>query len=189
MSSFYSNEELESLGFKKIGQNALISRKASIYGASSIEIGNDVRIDDFCFLSGNIKLGNNIHISAYSALIAGDKGIELHDFSGLSSRCVIYAVSDDYSGNYLTNPTVSSKYTNVQGEKVVLEKHVIVGTGTSIMPGVVIHEGTSVGAMSLVTKSLDSWGVYIGIPCKRIKDRKKTVLDLENHYLNEKREL
>ena len=70
MSSFYSNEELESLGFKKIGQNALISRKASIYGASSIEIGNDVRIDDFCFLSGNIKLGNNIHISAYSALIA-----------------------------------------------------------------------------------------------------------------------
>ena len=57
------------------------------------------------------------------------------------------------------------------------------------MPGVVIHEGTSVGAMSLVTKSLDSWGVYIGIPCKRIKDRKKTVLDLENHYLNEKREL
>ncbi len=85
-SSFYSENELAEIGFKSFGQNVMISKKASIYGAGSIEIGNNVRIDDFCILSGKIKLGDYIHISAYSSLFAGDKGIEMKDFCTLSSR-------------------------------------------------------------------------------------------------------
>ena len=64
---FYSESELKNLGFKKIGSNVLISKKASLYGVSQMEIGDNVRIDDFCILSGNIMLGSNIHISAYVA--------------------------------------------------------------------------------------------------------------------------
>ena len=36
MSSFYSIEELQQIGFKSLGENVLISRKASIYGAEKI---------------------------------------------------------------------------------------------------------------------------------------------------------
>jgi len=71
MNSFYSTKELASLGLKRYGENVLISRKCSIYGAQSIEIGDNVRIDDFCILSGHIILGSNIHISAYVALFGG----------------------------------------------------------------------------------------------------------------------
>lgn len=179
MDSFYSREELEKIGFNSIGTNVLISKKASLYGVEQMKIGNNVRIDDFCILSGKISLGNYIHIAAYSGLFGGNAGIEMKDFSGLSSRCVIYAESDDYSGNSLTNPMVPSKFRTISGGKVILGKHVIIGTGTSVMPGVEIGNGVSVGSMSLVNKSLSDWGIYVGIPCKRIKDRSRNVLELE----------
>lgn len=179
MTSFYSEQELKELGLAQIGKNVRISRKASIYGAENIWIESNVRIDDFCILSGNIRIGNYVHIAAYSALFGGKSGIEMKDFVSLSSRGVIYAESDDYSGAYLTNPTIPDQYRNVVGGKVVLEKHVIIGTGSSIMPALTIGEGTAVGSMSLVTKDLEEWGIYAGIPCRRIKERRKDLITLE----------
>ena len=189
MDSFYSKEEVMALGFKHCGENVLISRKASIYAPSDISIGENVRIDDFCILSGNITLGNYIHIGAYSALFGGTKGISMMDFSGLSSRCVIYAETDDYSGGFLTNPTVPDEFRRVSGGPVILQKHVIIGSGTCILPDVVLAEGAAVGSMSLVNKSLDEWGIYAGIPCKRRKERRKDLIKLEQkceEYAGEK---
>ena len=82
----------------------------------------------------------------------------------------------------MTNPTIPVKYKNVSGGSVILEKHVIIGTGTSIMPNVIIGEGSAVGSMSLVNHSLDSWGIYAGIPCRRMKERKKELLLLEHDF-------
>ena len=62
--SFYNEEELKEIGLKVYGKNVLISRNATIYGADKISIGDNVRIDDFCILSGNISLGSYIHIAA-----------------------------------------------------------------------------------------------------------------------------
>lgn len=185
MNSFYTNEELKSIGFKSIGKNVLISKKCSIYNSKYIEIGNNVRIDDFCILSGKIKLGNYIHISAYTALYGGFTGIEMMDFSGISSRCVVYAESDDYVHGYLTNPMVPDKYRNLIKGKVTLEKHVLIGTGSTILPNVTIHEGASIGAMSLVNKNIPKWTVNIGIPCKKLKNRNKKILVKEKEFLNE----
>ena len=68
---FLSDEELRKIGFKSLGTNVLISNKVSIYGAEFISIGDNVRIDDFCILSGKITFGNNIHIGAGSVVIGG----------------------------------------------------------------------------------------------------------------------
>lgn len=181
--SFYSEDELRTIAFKSLGKNVLISKKASIYGAEKISIGDNVRIDDFCVLSGSITLGNYIHIAVYSALFGGDAGIEMKDFTCLSSRCVVYAISDDYSGETMTNPTVPEEYLGVVSKKVILNKHVLVGSGSTILPGVVIGEGTAVGSMSFVNKSIEEWGIYAGIPCKRQKDRSKNLLKLEKDLL------
>lgn len=182
MNSFYCLDELKKIGFASIGENVLISRKTSIYGAKNISIGKNVRIDDFCVLSGNITIGNNIHIAPNVLLIAGSAGIELHDFVGVSSRSAIYAESDDYSGMALTNPTINYEFRNIIKGKVILKKHSIIGTGTTILPNVVIEEGTAVGSMSLVNKSLDAWGIYTGIPCKKVKERSKHLLELEKEF-------
>lgn len=185
MNSFYSDKELKDIGFAHIGTDVRISKKASIYEASNISIGNHVRIDDFCILSGKIKLGNYIHISAYSCLFAGDAGIEFEDYVTFSSRGAIYAITDDYSGEYMANPMVPDKYTNVTGKKVILHKHVILGTGCTVLPGVEMGEGASVGCMSLVSKGVDPWGIYYGIPVKRVKERSKNLLNYEAEILKE----
>ena len=71
MNSFYSPEELKSLGLKEYGENVLISRKCSSYGAENIRLGSHVRIDDFCVLSGKVELGNYVHIAASCLLYGG----------------------------------------------------------------------------------------------------------------------
>lgn len=181
--SFYSEAELAEIGLKKYGTNVQISRKASIYGAEKISMGNNVRIDDFCVLSGNITLGNYVHIAVYSALFGGNAGIEMQDFTGLSSRSVIYAASDDYSGEYMTNPTIPDEYLRVIDQRVIIGKHAVIGSGTTILPGVTVGEGSAVGSMSLVNKSLEGWGIYAGIPCRYKKARSKKLLDMEKTLL------
>ena len=184
MNSFYSEEELKEIGFKSIGTSVLISKKCSIYGAQNISIGSNVRIDDFCILSGKIEIGNYIHIAAGSMLFAGNEGIIFEDFSGLSSRCAVYAASDDYSGDALTNPTVPDEYRNVTGGTVIFKRHAIIGAGSTVLPNTIVGEGASVGSMSLVNKSIEGWGIYVGIPCRRVKDRSKHLLELEKEFLS-----
>lgn len=184
MNSFYSEKELKELGFKSIGTNVLISKKCSVYGAQNISIGSNVRIDDFCILSGKIQIGNYVHIAAGVMLFGGDYGIILEDFVGISSRCAVYAASDDYSGEALTNPTIPDKFRKVTGGTVRFKKHSLVGSGCTVLPNVTVGEGTSIGSMSLVNKTLDVWGIYVGIPCRRVKDRSKKLLSFEIEMLN-----
>ncbi len=181
-SSFYTREELLSIGFKSVGQNILLSKKVSIYSPEKISIGNNVRIDDFCIISGNVVLGNFIHIAASCLLFGGTDGIVFEDYTGISSRSAVYAESDDYSGICFTNPMLPAKYRHIIGGGVRIRKHAIIGSGCTILPNVEIGEGVAVGSMSLVCKSLEPWGVCVGIPCKRIKDRCKDLLEMEKEF-------
>lgn len=182
MDSYYTKPEMKELGFLAIGENVKISRFASFYGKERIKIGNSVRIDDFCILSGNITIHNNIHIAAGCFLFGGDDGIEICDYANLSSRIAIYAKSDDYSGEYMTNPTIPEEFTNVIQKKVLINKHVIIGTGSVILPGVEIGEGTAIGALSLVIRTIPAWKIYAGIPAKPIKERKNDLLKYEKQF-------
>jgi len=185
--SFYKPHELISLGFAEVGSNVLISRKASLYGTANIRIGDNVRIDDFCVLSagpGGIAIGSHIHIAVFCILI-GQERIECQDFSNLSSRVAIYSSSDDFSGKSLTNPTVGPHFTNVKSKPVVLEKHVIVGTGSVILPGVTLGEGAAVGALSVIRKDCEPFGIYAGNPASRIASRSQQMKSLESPFLAE----
>jgi UDP-3-O-[3-hydroxymyristoyl] glucosamine N-acyltransferase len=65
---FLSRLEISKIkGLVSVGTNVLISDKCSLY-VSELVIGDNVRIDDFCILSGKIILGDNIHIGAYCGL-------------------------------------------------------------------------------------------------------------------------
>lgn len=184
--AFLTEKQLNEMGFAALGHNVQISDKASIYGAHRIKIGNNVRIDDFCVLSagdGGIEIGNYVHIAVFALLIGAGK-ITVSDFAGVSSRVAIYSSNDDYSGLFLTNPTVPVEYTNVTHADVYLGKHVIIGSGSVVLPGVILHEGVAVGALSMITKDCEAFGVYIGAPAKKIKNRKRELLMLEEKLIN-----
>lgn len=181
---FLTEEELKARGFKHLGKNVKISSLASIYNADQISIGDHSRIDDFCVLSGKITIGRNVHIAVFNNLAGGEPGITMEDFSGLAYGCHVFTQSDDYSGRSLTNPTVPDVYKREKKAPVHLGRHVIVGTNSIIFPGVVIAEGCSVGAFTMVIHSTEPWMVYAGIPAKAVKPRSKDLLAFEKEYLN-----
>lgn len=177
--AFLTREEIEKIGFKKIGNNISISDKSSIYNPQNISLGSNIRIDDFTILSASDKgivIGDYVHIACFVSLI-GHELIQIKDFVGISSRTAVYSSSDDYSGNFLTGPTIPDEFKNIDSRPVIFESHSIIGAGTIILPGVTIGEGSAIGALSLVTKSIDSWGIYTGVPVKLIKPRKKEMLN------------
>lgn len=180
-----SREAIDTLGFASVGENVQISALASFYGVNRISLGNNIRIDDFCVLSagvGGISVGDHVHIAVYSSLMGAGR-ITLSDFCNISSRVAIYSSNDDYSGATMTNPTVPSEYTGVIHADVFLGKHVIVGSGSVILPGVTLEEGAAVGALSLVHKRCEAFGIYAGNPARRIKERKRDLLELEQQFI------
>jgi galactoside O-acetyltransferase len=185
--SYYSPEELQTLGLKKIGNKVLISRKSSIYSPGTISIGNNVRIDDYSVISGGkgIDIGDYIHIACFCALYGG-AGIRMQDFSTISARVTLYSVSDDYSGVSLTNPMIPDRFKpKFNAGPVDIGRHVLVGVNSTIFPGVTIGEGAAIGAHSLVTGNCDAWYIYFGTPARKIKQRERNLLALEKQFLRE----
>lgn len=185
--AWLTQEKIEQMKFLSVGKNVFLSDKASFYNCSKIELGNHVRIDDFCVLSageGGIAIGSYVHIAVYSSII-GKGRIIIDDFCNISSRVALYSSNDDYLGEYLTNPMVSTQYTNVESADVSFKKHVIIGSGSIILPGVTLGIGVVVGALSLVTESCESFGVYVGTPAKYVKKRKQNLLALEKAFLEQ----
>ncbi len=181
--SYYSCEELGDLGLAAFGTDVLISRKASIHAADRVYIGNHVRIDDFvvitCGPDAEVRIGNHVHIAAHAALF-GCGGIILEDFVCASGRTSIYSTTDDYSGEVLTNPTVPEEFTRVTRKPVILRRHVVVGAGSVVLPGVTIGEGCATGAMTLINRDLEPWGIYTGVPACLSRPRSRHLLTLES---------
>ena len=175
MTSFYSKDELLTLGLKSVGENVLISKKCSIYSAEKISIGSNVRIDDFCILSGNITIGNYCRIAAYCALY-GSHGIVMEDYSGMAMKCTILSASDDYSGDYLIGPIYPDNLTNVRGGTVTFKHYSQLGACCLVFPNVTLNEGAAAGAMTLVNRDLDSWTINTGIPVSKTRPRNKGLL-------------
>jgi galactoside O-acetyltransferase len=187
VNSCYSRDELLSLGFRGLGDDVRLSRKASVYGADKITIGSHVRIDDFCVLSagkGGIVFGDYIHFAVYSSII-GAGAVTLEDFVNISARVGIYSSNDDYSGSAMTNPMVPSQYTNVQSADILICRHSIIGCGSIILPGVTVGEGVAVGALSLVKHDCIAFGMYSGVPARRLRERKKDFCELESRFRSE----
>lgn len=178
---FYTEAELLGLGLAHVGHGVQLSRLASLHGAGRISIGDHSRIDDFCVLSagsGGIEIGRHVHIAVMCSLI-GDSKIAMADFSGLSSRVSVYSSSDDYSGAHMTNPTVPERFKKVDSRPVSLGRHCIVGAGAVILPGVEMEDGAALGGLSLAIGKLDGFMIHSGVPARKIKPRKRDLLDFE----------
>jgi len=184
MLAVYLPRELEKFRFAEIGENVLIKRTVQFYNPKRIALKSNIIIDDYSVISADemVRIGNNVHIHSHVCLY-GRHGIELQDFSGVSARSVLYTESDDFSGRSLTGPTVPDEFKpHYQTGKVKVGRHVVIGTNSTILPGVEIGEGAVVGAHSLVKENCAPWTVYVGVPAKKRGERSKKLLELEKLY-------
>jgi len=181
--AFLSDAQVMALGFKRVGRNVRISDKASIYNPEAMELGDHVRIDDFCVVSGRVVFGRNVHVAVFCNIAGAEVGVQLDDFAGLAYGCHVFAQSDDYSGHTMTNPTVPAAYKQETRAPVRIGRHCIVGCKSVVLPGVELGEGCAIGAMSLVNRSTDPWSICHGTPARKMGERRRDLLLLEQAYI------
>ena len=172
---------------KSCGKNVIIGKTVRIRYPESGEIGDNVIIDDFTYISTSLKIHSNVHISAGCKIIGGKNAfVEMKEFSTLAPNVVLSAGSDDYISGIAT-PMVSMKYkANAVIGKIILNKHCIVGAGSVILPNVIFNEGACLGALSLANINLQEYSLFVGIPAKFLKKRnKEEIIELEEKFKNE----
>ena len=148
-----------------------------VHDAGTLCIGEHSQIDDFAFLNAGrlCRIGRFVHIASFVSVIGGGE-FSIDDFSGLSAGCRVITGSDDYTGPFLTNPTVPPEFANPRVSHVTIGKHVIVGTNAVIFPGVTIGDGAAIGACAVVRRDVPPWGVYAGDPLRRIWARDREAI-------------
>jgi len=173
---------------KKCGVGVKIRPLAKIADPHMVEIDDYSIIDDFVLIAGGkgVTIGKFVHISSFCTVVGGGQLI-MDDFSGLSAGCRIITGSDDFSGQSLTNPCVPKKYKPFMYDGTVkICKHAILGTNTIVHPNVIIGSYAATGSNTVVLKDLDSAGIYVGSPARKVRDRQKEEMQrLENELLRE----
>ena len=185
---FYTAAELARFAFASVGTNVKIDRSTIIVNPAGLSIGDETRIDAFGIITAvgsGVSLGRNVHLAA-GVYVFGGGGVSIGDFTGISSRTVIYSTNDDYSGLHMTGPTLPETYTNVAKAPVAIGRHVVVGAGSVVLPGVTIGDGAATGALSLVNRDVAAFSIVGGVPARHLKERARDLLDLEALYLKKK---
>lgn len=180
MTSNFSDEELDALGLTERGVDVRIDRRVAIFVPGSISLGSHVRVDAFSVLAGGARpltLGSFVHIGASNYLSAGDGGITFGDFCTTAPRVAVHGHSDDYREGALTGGVVPIDLAGGVGAPIVLEDHVIVGSGSVVLPGVSIGRGASVGALTVVRRSVTPGDIVSGNPQQIVGQRDVSRLD------------
>ena len=136
--------------------------------AGDVEVGEHTRIDAFVTITGNVKIGAYVHIGTGVCIFGGD-GVEIGDKVGISPGVKIFTGTTNVDLPQLSNPALPDREAFTGPVKIGRSSEV--GANSVIMPNVTIGEQVQVGALSFVTRDLESGYVYAGIPVRRLRPR------------------
>ena len=149
-----------------------LDRGASIYarrGYARLILGKWVHLGVDTALrchEGTLSLGDksnlarNISVNCYLDVEIGDSALIADS---------VYISDFDHRFDDLAIPI---KDQGIAKSRVRIARDVWLGTKVTVCSGVVIGEGTVVGANAVVTKDLPAFSVAVGVPARVIKDRK-----------------
>lgn len=163
---YYGSEELRSFGFKAVGENVRVSRDCTIIGPHNIVFGDNIRIDSGTAIiatGGTLTLKGLNHIGGQCHFcVAAD--LTIGEYSGTSQGVRIYTGTDQVStaGGVRVRP-------------VEIGSFVCLSSGSVVLPGCHVREGSVIGALSLVNRPVRPWGIYHGNPVKRIGERPRDI--------------
>ena len=81
---------------------------------------------------------------------------------------------------------VPEQFTRVKVAPVSIGKHGIIGSGTVILLGCDVGEGSAVGVRSVGNRKIANWTVAVGKPARRMCDRCKDLLTMEAEFLGKR---
>lgn len=153
----------------QVAKGARIHPKATLstYGGGTISIGrSSIHLGTLiATYGGDIRIGDGSAINPY-CVIYGHGGLKIGNEVRIAAQTVIVPANHTFSDHSM--PIGKQP---IEAKGIVIEDDVWIGAGVKILDGVVIASGCVVGAGSVVTRSLERNGVYVGVPARRICSR------------------
>lgn len=154
-----------------LGQGSRVKSSASI----EVGKGGSVIIGDHCVIEehvlfrtgggGRITLGDHVSINPFT-ILHGQGTLAIGNHVRIASHCAI--VSFDHVFKDRDAPIHTQ---GLSRKGVVIEDDVWIGAHATVLDGVRIAKGCIIAAGAVVTRSTEPFGVYAGVPARRIKER------------------
>ena len=138
----------------KVHKTFYLGGKSKI--SKDLVAGPYVYIGPSCIIYPKVKIGDYTMLANNVSIIGGD-----HKYDKVGTPII-------FSGRGELNETV-------------IGKDVWIGAHTQIMTGVFIGDGAIIATGSVVTKDVEAYTIYGGVPAKKIKDRFKKNNEINEH--------
>ena len=149
------------------------SLEGSVYIAENCELSN-VHLGYGCYIGRN-SVASNIFIGKYSCIGSFQTYIGKHPIhqENISIHPAFYSAQAQYGYTYVNNNHFNETdyLDEKKGIQIKIGNDVWSGYGVSFLEGVTVGDGAVIGSGSLVTKDIEPYAIYVGIPAKKIGTR------------------
>ena len=157
-----------------LGANVLIDVGVFLIGSKNISINDYTWIDTNVRLEamlGRIEIGSRVHVAA-NVVIGARESVIIGDFVAIAAGAKIYANSEvPLPGLHMSGPMIPEQHKSFRSRKIELGKDSVVGANAVLLPGASLGEGSIIGALSLLNKTVPDWEIWVGCPAKKVAQR------------------
>ena len=173
----YSGMYLRALYYRnKLGlmeSNVFIDQNVFFAYPTSVELREFSYIDKgVMIMSRTAKVGRRVHI-APRVFVSGGGDFEIEDYACIATNSnVITSTEVLKEGARCSGPMVSPDQRNVLRGKVLIKKDAFIGANVTILPDVVVAQGSVAAAGVTLSRSTEPWGIYVGVKTQTLAERK-----------------
>ncbi len=144
----------------KLGHDVGLSKFINLYGC---EIGDETKIGAFVEIQKNARVGRRCKISSHSFIC---EGVEIQDRVFIGHGVTF--TNDRYPRATNTDGTLQAD-ADWTVEPTVVKHGASIGSGSTILPNLIIGENAIIGAGSMVTKNVPADAIVAGNPARVIR--------------------
>lgn len=158
----------------KMESNVFIDQNVFFAHPKSVELKEFSYLDKgVIVMSKTAVVGRRVHIAA-NVFISGGGDFEIEDYACIAtSSNIITSTEIIRSGARCSGPMASIDQRNILRGKVLIKKDAFVGANVTILPDVVVGEGSVAAAGITISKSTEPWKIYIGQKAQAISERER----------------
>lgn len=159
-----------------MGPNVFIDQNVFFAFPKAVSLAEFSYIDkNVMIMSRTAKVGRRVHI-APRVFISGGGDFEIQDYACISTGSNIITSTEVLTGGArCSGPMVSAYQRNVLRSTVIIKKDAFIGANATILPRVIVAEGSVIGAGVVLSRSTEPWGAYVSSNIQRLPKRKEVI--------------